>query len=60
MSIALDETHQFEGAQPMFHRRRVPFGFEILGVADHAIDVVDGRHVVGVILVIGLRTAHPP
>jgi len=58
--IGLDQSHQAERAQPVLHRRLTPFVGEDLRIGKHAVEVVDRGHVMLVILVIGLRAAHPP
>ena len=44
----------------MLHGVFAPFGVKPLGIGEDAIEVMDRRHMVRVILVISLRTFYPP
>ena len=54
-----DEPHQAERADPMLHRRIAPFLREEAAVGEDGSDVVDGRHVVPVELVVDPRARDP-
>tara|TARA_B100001179_G_scaffold108124_1_gene76994 strand:- start:833 stop:1399 length:567 start_codon:yes stop_codon:yes gene_type:complete len=59
-TIWFNEAHQAKRAQPVLHRRLAPFFREDLRVLHNAVEVMNRRHVMLVILVIGFRATSPP